>query len=887
MAADLYRLPTVITPIHYDLVVRTDLQTQTFDGVVAIALDVHERTSTIVLNACDIQLGDASLVVVDQTVALISQKLHPDTERLVLELSAPLGAGTSATVRLPFRGALRSINGFFKSEWEHDGVKECYAATYFEPTYARRAFPCFDEPILKATFAVTLVSRVGTVNLSNMPAVSEHPFDFNSDAAAIGLSDSFTPATSDAGNWIVTRFATTPKMSTYIVAFACGPFAYSELEYTSSLSGRTVPVRLYATPDIVKHGEFAVEIAAKVLPMLEEMFDLEYPLPKMDFVCAVGSLGALENWGLIVGEPGAFIFDPATGATVTKKRIVATVSHELAHQWFGNIVTMSWWDNLWLNEGFATLLGGVISGLYPEWNTSAAAVNNILQRALNVDAKLNSHSVQMECPDANNVDETLDTISYMKGCSVLRMLLDLLGEETFFKGVTLYLKNHLYGNSVTEDLWAALGTASGTDVLQLMNNWILATGYPVVTVSEAPGGITVRQNRFLATGPAEQKDDETLWTIPLNIATVDAAGTVAVNKTILLSTRELFVPLDTSRPFKLNAGSSGFYRVLYSSDRLNKLALASAKYDLRDRIGMMNDAMALAKAGFAPVSSALTLIEGLAGDSEYLVLEGIAANITSVLDSWWEHEYIVEQLNKLNASLFKPLVDKLGYEYPAGEPTDTVVTRSLAVRSAGYAGEASVVAELLRRFKMFAASNDKSSIPPDLQMTIYRVAVQHGGRDCYEKMWEILRTTKSPEEEMYAALAIGGATDPTLIADTLSRILGESDSNVDWMMHSLSANPKSRHAMAQFFKDNYDALYTRFETSGFHHYSQQPFRLLSSQADYDATEAFFKTKDTSKYTRPLQQTFEIIRGNIEYLERSTAEVVEWFKQRELEVKQQP
>ncbi|KAJ7052146.1 leucyl aminopeptidase [Mycena amicta] len=797
MAADLYRLSTAITPIHYDLVVRTDLQSQTFDGVVAIALDVHERTSMIVLNACNIQLGDASLI----------------------------------------------------------------------PTYARRAFPCFDEPILKATFAVMLVSRVGTVSLSNMPAVSEHLFDFNSNTAAIGLSDSFT---SDAGNWIVTRFATTPKMSTYIVTFTCDPFAYSELEYTSSLSGCTVPVQLYvlmlglATPDIVKDGEFAVEIAAKVLPMLEEMFDLEYPLPKMDF--AVSGLGALENWGLIVGEPGTFIFDPATGATVTKKQIVATVSHKLTHQW-------------WLNEGFATLLGGVISErLYPEWNTSAVAVNNILQRVLNVAAKLNSHSVQMECPDANNVDEvfifppnTLDTISSMKGCSVLCMLLDLLSEETFFKGVTLYLKNHLYGISMTEDLWAALGTASGTDVLQLMNHWILVTAYPVVTVSEAPGGITVRSNRFLATGPAEQKDDETLWTIPLNIATVDTAGTVAVNRTILLSTRELFVPLDTSRPFKLNTGSSGFYRVLYSSDRLNKLALVSAKYDLCDCIGMMNDAMALAKAGFAPVSSVLTLIEGFAGDSEYLVLEGIAANITSILpvDSWWEHEYIVEQLNRLNASLFKPLVDKMGHEYPACEPTDTVVTCSLAVRSAGYVGEASVVAELLHCFKTFAASNDKSSIPPDLQMTIYRVvhqrvqgvsgclnslfqAVQHGGRDCYKKIWEILRTTKSPEEEMYAVLTIGGATDPTLIADTSSRMLGESDSNIDWMMHSLSANPKSQHAMAQFFKDNYDAC----------------------------------TKDTSKYTRPFQQTLEVIRGNIEYLKRSTAEVMEWLKQRELEVKQQ-
>ncbi|KAJ7077602.1 peptidase family M1-domain-containing protein [Mycena epipterygia] len=847
---DTYRLPTDVTPIHYDLKIRTDLKELSFDGAVEVATRFNAVTSSIILNVFQLELGTTSLSIGDETLIPTSQTINTDTQRATFSFSKTFPAGAEAVLRMTFRGELQSLSGFFKSEWVHDGSTEYYAATFFEPTYARRVFPCWDEPALKATFAISLISRAGTVNLSNMPAVSETPYDSTQDP----LEASFGAGRNAHGEWIITRFATTPKMSTYIVAFANGPFAHLESSFTSPLSGRICPVRIYATPDLIDQAQFSLDLMSRVLPMLETMFDLE---------------GALENWGLIVGDPGAFLFDPATGATATQKRVVDITSHELAHQWFGNIVTMEWWDNLWLNEG----LGGLISGsLYPEWNGAAAIVNGPFKYALDVDAKLSSHPVQVECPDANHVNEP----HFINSFIVLRMLSNLLGEDLFFKGVSLYLKAHLFGNSVAADLWDALGRVSGRDVVGLMENWISKIGYPVLTVTEAPGGINVRQNRFLASGVAQPEDDETLWTVPLSLLTFDAEGNICIDKTEFLSERERFIPLDTNKPFKLNASSTGFYRVLYASEKLNINALEAAKGDICDRVGMMNDAMALAKADLAKLSSALTLMDSFSAETEDIILQGIAANISGLLDLWWEHPSIIERLHSLDRHIFVPLVAKLGYEYPAGESTDTAAVRTLAIKRAANAGDQGTIAELRARFAPLLEMGDASRIHPNLAGTVYTIAVRHGGRPEYERMWEILKNTKSPAEEGQAGSAIGAAEDPVLMAETFGRLLQQNDRNLGWLLNGLGAYPKSRRPLVRFFEENYDVLHARFEDSGFEHYSQLPFRNFATEADYQDTVAFFKTKDTSKFTRSLEQTLESIRGNIKYLERSTTEIEEWF-----------
>ncbi|KAL1947447.1 hypothetical protein VTO73DRAFT_14408 [Trametes versicolor] len=354
-----YRLPTDVKPTHYDLTVWTDLENSKFEGIVHIDVTVNKETSAVVLNTANLELGEASLKTggaLDTVLDVSKRELDTENERVVYSLAKPLSKGASARLSVAFKGELTGdMLGYYRSTGGKDGELR-YTLTQFEPTAARRAFPCWDEPLLKATFAVTLVSRVNSVNLSNMPAISEV---YKPDAAIaepwIAKKLSTLP---DAGQWKITQFEATPPVSTYLVAYANGPFEYLESSYKSPLSGKVRPLRIYATADVIGQAQFALDIKRLVLPLYEEVFDIEYPLPKLDTLVASDfDSGAMENWGLITGRTQAFLLDPASSSIKYKQNVAATQSHEVAHMWFGNITTMEWWDNLYLNEGFATLMG--------------------------------------------------------------------------------------------------------------------------------------------------------------------------------------------------------------------------------------------------------------------------------------------------------------------------------------------------------------------------------------------------------------------------------------------------------------------------------------------------------------------------------------------------
>lgn len=326
-----------------------------------------------------------------------------------------------------------------------------------------------------------MISRADTVNLSNMPVASEEEYKSASGSGTTvsSLADWFSALTikdQNASNkWKISRFETTPPMSSYIVAYANGNFAHLESSYTSPMSGKTRPLRVYTTPDLIHQAQFALDVKAQVLPIYETVFDVEYPLPKLDtLVVHDFDAGAMENWGLITGRTSAFLLDPKRADMAAKQRVVTVQSHEVAHMWFGNIVTMEWWDNLYLNEGFATVMGEVIivDKIYPEWKVYASFITEHLNSALRLDAKLSSHPIEVDCPDANQINQIFDSLSYSKAGSCLRMLSDFVGEELFLKGVSIYLKKRLYGNSVTNDLWEGISEATGKDIPKIMHSWV-------------------------------------------------------------------------------------------------------------------------------------------------------------------------------------------------------------------------------------------------------------------------------------------------------------------------------------------------------------------------------------------------------------------------------
>ncbi|KAF5367551.1 hypothetical protein D9758_003664 [Tetrapyrgos nigripes] len=888
-----YRLPTNVKPVHYDLTIRTDLDTSEFDGMVKIDLDVKEPTSKIVLNSEGLKLGKAfvrSESLKDEQAAS-EHSVNEKEKRVTFTFPTTFEAGSKIQLRVGFAGELTgSMVGYYRSSYEKDGKKKYYSLTQFEAVDARRAFPCWDEPALKATFDITLVSKADTVNISNSAVVSEETFSENNQSHA-NLKQSFP---SLSGQWKVTKFQTTPIMSTYLVAFANGPFEHIETTVHLPVSNKTVPLRVYATADLIHQAQFALDVKAKVLPLYEKIFDVPYPLPKLDTLVATDfDAGAMENWGLITGRTNSFLLDPKKADIAGKKRVITVQSHEVAHMWFGNITTMEWWDYLYLNEGFATLMGEVITidciSAYPELRSNSEFINDHLNRALALDSKLSSHPIEVACPNADSIGQVheeriFDALSYSKAASVLRMLSAYVGEDKFLKGVSLYLKDHMYANSITNDLWKGISTATGLDIPKLMNNWINKMGFPVVTVTETATGIKVRQDRFLETGLAEAKDNETLWSIPLNILTLDANGKPTVDRTALLEKREQEFPLDTSKPFKVNAGTNGVYRVLYTSERLSKIAAEVAKSDscfaLEDKMGLINDSMALSKAALMKLSSALNLIDAMRQEEEYLVWSGISDAVGGVTGLWQDHTEIHDLLNEFRRSLFRPIVKKLGYEYSANDSPDITQLRTTAISSLAVAKDTDVVNELRSRFDHYMKTGDDSKIPADLQRATYRTAVKHGGRDEYNAVKGIFEKAPTPTARIAAMLALGQTQHDELINQTFDITLnGARDQDIMYFFATLAENKKTKHQLIDFFKKNYDDLYKRFQnTFTFKYLVEYTFRGLSTEKDLQDTIDYFKDKDITRYEMALNQTVDGIKARIAYLKHSTSDIEAWLKE---------
>ena len=533
-------------------------------------MDVKEDTTSISLNTLHLNILSTEIRVGNDTVDS-NPKLsyNDDNQTTTISCSKKLSAGTKVTLKQIFTGTLNdNMAGFYRSSYEgKDGKKKYLATSQMEPTDARRTFPCFDEPALKANFSITLVADKDLTCLSNMDVIGET--DIKS-----GYGDHMKKAV---------KFRKTPLMSTYLLAFIVG-----ELNYIETKNFR-VPIRVYAPPDKeIEQGRFSLDLAAKTLAFYEKQFNSDFPLPKMDMVAIPDfSAGAMENWGLITYRVVDLLFDEKTGGAATRQRVAEVVQHELAHQWFGNLVTMDFWDGLWLNEGFATWMSWYsCNSFFPEWKVWQGYVTDNLQHALALDSLRSSHPIEVPVKRADEINQIFDAISYSKGSCVLRMISKYIGEETFIKGIRQYLKKHAYGNTQTGDLWAALSDASGKDVERVMDIWTKNVGYPVVTVTENAKDqeIHVKQNRFLRTADVKADEDKTLYPVSLGLRTKSG-----VDESLMLSTRDMTFKVPDLDFYKLNADHAGLYRTLYSPERLRKLgeAAKTGLLTVEDRAGMI------------------------------------------------------------------------------------------------------------------------------------------------------------------------------------------------------------------------------------------------------------------------------------------------------------
>ena len=637
-------LPKDVRPSRYTLTLQPDLEEFTFSGSVAIDIEVLQPTDSIVLNAAELEItscrvessgGEAlpSSTVLDEKA---------ETASFAFEDSLPVGP---ARLEIGFTGELNDrLRGFYRSRYtDMQGDERHLATTQFEATDARRAFPCWDEPSMKATFEVTLVVPAELEAVSNTMPAEESEMD---------------------GGLRRVRFEETPVMSTYLLAFIVG-----DIKCVERRADNGTLVRVWATSGKEDLGEFAAETSVKLLSFFNDYFGVPYPLPKLDHIAIPDfAAGAMENWGAVTYREVVLLVDPERTSVQVRQRIAAIISHEMAHMWFGDLVTMAWWNDLWLNESFASWIGDkAVDWLFPEWEMWTQFVSSDTNSALSLDGLRSSHPIEQEVKDPAEIGQLFDAISYSKGGSVLRMLEHFLGEEDFREGLRRYISRHQYGNAVTRDLWNALGEASGRPVAEIMDTWVQQTGYPVLDVEADFGddGIEIHasQSRFVYEHLVDpDATEDTTWHVPVKVA---AQGGASASSLMDAPQADIQLP-GAGGWLKVNPDQVGFYRVNYGGDGWERLrpAIEGMEVSAIDRLGLQNDAFALARAAYLPVTQFLSLAQSYVNETNAIVWEDVSANFGKI-DLLVSDEPYYNRFAEMMRAIYGPAGERVGWEATA------------------------------------------------------------------------------------------------------------------------------------------------------------------------------------------------------------------------------
>ena len=822
---DPHRLPSDVLPRRYRIHLEPDLATFDVKGRVEIDLDVKKATREIVLHAVDLAITEATL-----GGEKLSTSLDAAKERLTLTAAKALPPGP-CTVAIAFTGKLsEQMRGFYRSGFTRpDGSKGVLATTQFESTSARRAFPCFDEPALKAVFEVTLDVAPGLTALSNMPVVETK------------------------GRRI--RFAPSPVMPTYLLAFIVG-----ELEVIEGKTKDGVPVRVYSTPGRSKLCKFALDTAIAGLEWFDAYYGIPYKaaVPKCDLIAIPDfEFGAMENWGAITFRETAIFVDPQKSSVPQRRRVAEVVLHELAHQWFGNLVSPEWWSYLWLNESFATYMAyKAADAIFPEWTVWDEYLADITSGGKSLDALRSSHPVEVLVSDPNEVDQLFDAISYNKGGSVLRMLEDAIGSDAFRDGVRRYLKNHAYANATTDDLWGAMGK----DVPAMMNGWTRTTGHPVVHA-----GATLRQERFLLDrDPEKPETDPTLWDIP--IAAVDAAGK---RTSIRLSTREAKAP---NGWLKLNAGQSGFYLVNYDDAGWAAVAKGLGSFGSEDRFGLQEDAYSLMRAGFLKVPAFLRLAAAYKNETNYHVYAGIAGGIAALADVFSD-DPAAAKVEAWARELIRPSLSKVGFVEKANEKHDILLLRATLFGAGTRFADPEAVAQAKSGFQ--ALRKDLGAVGPNVRSTVLSGAARHG--DILDALIELYEKTDLPEVRVQLLRAMGASRSADLLRRAVDYSLSPKVRPQDAMYVFSGAPMDTRRAAWALLKEHWTLIDARYGKSGL---IGQFIALASSGIPEEAhaadVEAFFKAHPAPYATEKIRQTLEGIRARAKFKARNLADFRAFF-----------
>jgi aminopeptidase N/puromycin-sensitive aminopeptidase len=726
-AAHAQRLPHTAIPQHYTLSLTPDLKAATFTGTESIDLLLTESSPTITLNAAEITFKTVTAEAAGQTLPA-KVTLDPDKDQATFTFDKPLPAGR-VTLHIDYSGILNGqLRGFYLSKSD----KRNYAVTQFEPTDARRAFPSFDEPAMKATFDISLTIDKNDTAISNTNIIGD---------TAVGEKHTL-------------HFATTPKMSTYLVAFLVGDFV------CTSGSSDGVPIRACATPDKLALTPYAVKAAEFVLHYYDDYFGIKYPMPKLDMIGIPDfEAGAMENFGAITYRETDFLIDEAHASEESKERVAQVVAHEMAHQWFGDMVTMQWWNNLWLNEGFATWMENKpVAAWHPEWNVPQQ-VAATLNSTLNIDAAAVTRTIRAEADTPDQINEMFDGITYQKGGAVLDMVENYVGPGDFRKGVHNYLQAHLFGNATAEDFWNAETAASHKPVDKVMESFVGEPGVPVLTFADGSGlHVGVTQKRFFLSPDvtkAHAEDKPQLWTIPVCIKAEPTAACP------LLSTSPGELAASGQDYFFANAGGVGYYRSVYPAGMYAKLLLHVEKeLTPEERISLIGDEWAQVRADKQPVGSSLDLAALVKADPSSEVVGTTISEINAIRARIAATPQEKEALDAWIRSTYKPEFDKLGMPSPQDTPAVRSL-RALLFAELGDANDPSIIAIAKHLTELYLA--DPNSIDPSLVEPATSIAAANGDAALFDRLQKVFENSNDPTLKEGALRLLGTFKQPALV----------------------------------------------------------------------------------------------------------------------------
>ena len=665
--------------------------------------------------------------------------------------------------------------GFYRSQYKDKSGKRKYlATTQFEAADARRAFPCWDEPAVKATFDVSLIIDKELSAISNMPQKT----------------------TKKSGTKTLVEFERTPVMSTYLLYLGVGDFEFLETKL------RNIKIRVVTTRGKKSKAKLSLDLTKKFLAEYEKYFGIKYPLPKLDMLAIPDfAAGAMENWGAITFRETILLYDPKTSSTRTKQYIAEVISHEIAHQWFGNLVTMKWWNDLWLNESFATFMATkIVDRFYPEWDYWDQFLDDAMNTAMSLDSLKTSHPIDVNVNHPSEIREIFDSISYDKGGCILRMLEHFVGEKNFQKGLQKYLTKHQYDNAQGSDLWNAIGQVSKQPIDKMMKTWINQVGFPLLEVKRNTSTLTLKQSRFLLEG--DKNPSKKTWSIPLVIE----EGNQRMKKLMTKKSEKIHLK-NKDRNFIINSGRTGFYRIQYDKETLENLSLLIEEkiLDHVDRWSLQNDYFVQAVSGKKNIQEYLDFTSAYYDEDNYISSLSLAHNLYS-LYILARKEKFSDELRQYAINFLGIIFDRLGWDKKKNEPHTDSLLRSFAIVGMGKLGDKQINSEAEIRFKKYL--KDKNSLSADLQEAVFSLAAWNGNEKLHTKFVTLFKKASSQEEKLRFLGAMCSFRQKKLLLKTLQFTLGPDvrSQNIQLPIMRINSNIYGKEFMWSWLKNNWKKI---------------------------------------------------------------------------------